>query len=214
MITKETEDKVSKVICKDKELFFVHIPKNYGTSIMHIVFQDIRGAATHMTADQINSIEQYSEYKNFCFVRDPIERFISVYLWRKRKDELIAPLGLAGTLDLLCESGMNQVIGKDFQTEPDKLNRMFLKQSTWVNQNTVFVGRCENFVYDLNSLKNKYDLDFPIRELKTNRQLKSTKKETKSKLLNIFDNSPDLKNKFYEYYDEDYERFQYSRETS
>lgn len=210
-----------------ERLVFVHIPKNYGTSVMKIVF-GVHGAKCHNTMEQIRARKQHEDYKGFCFVRDPVKRFVSVYLWRKRKDKTldgqlwIPKIGMKGVLERLLDEEINQPTEFNFEAVPTKLNRMFLRQSTWVDENMVFVGRCENFTSDLLKVGKKYDIKFLGssreslesrhligKEFKTNSQSSGRKRQTEQKFREILRDSSHLRNRFLDYYAQDYENFGY-----
>ena len=125
------------------KLAFVHIPKNAGTTIMRTMFQRQLGIGGHLTATMINSVDKYKDQKNFLFCRDPFTRFVSVYLWRLRKDELIQKIPIEEVIERLSNSEIRQPTKFGFETDDHKLDRMFLAQAYWANHNTVYVGRTE-----------------------------------------------------------------------
>ena len=201
-----------------ERLLFVHIPKNYGTSITMILFNTL-GAQSHLTMSQINTMKQFENYKGFCFVRDPVKRFVSVYLWRARKDpSIIDPskpfhtMGMVRVLEKIDNKNIQQPLKACFDDDPLLLSRMFLKQSTWVNENVVFIGKCENFVSDLLELKSKYDIKFSTSDATTtavNRQSHGIKLRTEQEFREIMKKDKKLRNQFLDYYQEDYDRFDY-----
>ena len=93
------EKKIEGLVLPKKNLAFVHIPKNAGTTVMRTMFQRANGIAGHLTATMINSVEKYKDYQNFMFCRDPFDRFVSVYLWRLRKDELIQSIPIEEVIE-------------------------------------------------------------------------------------------------------------------
>lgn len=58
---------------------FVHIPKNGGTSVESILYDDLR--VGHRTWKEWNARDPsgFREWKKFCIVRDPIDRFLSAF---------------------------------------------------------------------------------------------------------------------------------------
>ena len=197
-------------------IFFVHIPKNAGTTFMKEVLD--RQIATHATADHINSIEDYKEHKNVLFCRDPLRRFVSVYLWRLRKDDIVQSLSLEEVVERLDSTHIIQATETGFETDPEKLNRMFLKQVTWMNENTEFVGRTENFKKDIKALHRLYGVEYPayfrnaLYPAPRHNMAKGRGDQpypTRRKLIEILKQSAILRNKFFDYYADDYKTFGY-----
>ena len=126
---------------------------------------------THMTAPQITSLPKYANHNTFCFTRNPYSRFVSVLKWRTPKDTL---LGRADRFDIptweyrerrhpgiddfmfsirkalryIAERKVQAPTDYEFETDPEKLDRMFLPQTTWHNRNT-FLYQCEDYNNEL-----------------------------------------------------------------
>ena len=68
-----------KNVFDDTGLCFVHIPKNGGTSVEALAFDNMR--VGHRTWAEWKSIggENYEDWIKFCIVREPVERFLSAY---------------------------------------------------------------------------------------------------------------------------------------
>ena len=65
-------------ITSDNKVLFIHIPKNAGTAISKL----LNISLSHITAQEVSKAlgpEKFGEYFSFCILRDPIERFISLY---------------------------------------------------------------------------------------------------------------------------------------
>jgi len=223
----------------NNNIFFVHIPKNAGTTFMKGVLG--RRTGTHLTANQINSIDEYKNYKNILFSRDPFDRFVSVYLWRLRKDELVKSINIEDVIEMLDSKYINQPTELGFEKDPEKLDRMFLKQVTWMNENTEFIGRVETFKQGIVRLGELYrfvypehfspralDIELvlpdpahlPLREGKCwdlpshhNRAHPDgpQPEPTRKQLIKILKQSATLRNKFFDYYAEDYKKFGYTK---
>ncbi len=69
-------------ICMRKNFIFIHIPKNAGTSISHAL--GLR-KSEHFTASYAQNILKNDFYKmfKFCFVRNPWDRFLSLYKYAR-----------------------------------------------------------------------------------------------------------------------------------
>ncbi len=202
---------------KRNKMFFVHIPKNAGTTVMRVLLQHPQGASCHATATQINGLDEYKDWNNFIFCRDPLDRFISVYLWRLRKDELIQNISMNEVVEMLSKENIRQPKELwDFETDPEKLDRMFNKQVTWINNKTVYVGRVEAVGNHMHYLRDHYGLRIPWTMTEFRRHENPAKTfgpqtpETRKKLINILKDSTTLRNNFFDYYAEDYERFGYN----
>ena len=198
------------------KMFFVHIPKNAGTTVMKTIMGNMEGAVSHETADQINSIDAYKDYKNFIFCRDPMSRFVSAYLWRLRKDKLVQRLTIENLIEGLDTSSINQPLDDwGWEKNEYKLDRMFNPQSTWINDNTVFVGRVETMRESIRELISKYDLE-PIRHSDYFRHNPAKPygpqpEPTRQKIIKILSDSKHLQNKFFDHYKDDYENFNYEK---
>lgn len=208
---------------KGHKIYFVHIPKNAGTTVMRTLLNHAHGVCSHATAAQVNSIEWYADYDNFVFCRDPIDRFVSIYLWRLRKDELVQSLSMEELIELLEDSNINQPLPVwGFENDKSKLDRMFNRQVAWTNDKTVFVGRTEQTMQDVHFLIKKYNLftDVPKETNQLVRNLNIRHNEaklegpqaftTKIKLLNVLKDSKTLCNRFFDYYIKDYQEFGYN----
>ncbi len=74
------------------KIVFVHIPKNGGTSIRKIIFENSGGTyiKNHPTFDEITKIKpEYVENKiSFCIIRNPFDRFISIFRFNNQEKRL------------------------------------------------------------------------------------------------------------------------------
>jgi len=80
-------------------LVFIHIPKNAGTFIKYLIkninnprfisFNELnlnekveyKKLLIHSNPMELSVVKQYTKYKTFCVLRDPIERIVSCYKW-------------------------------------------------------------------------------------------------------------------------------------
>jgi len=137
---------------------FIHIPKNGGTTVTdffssfsspidieiggtvlgELIQEEYKkkfGLCKHSTYSELKSIlgdDLSSKYRFLAVIRDPIERFVSVYNFLKKwstEDELLSDLKFYinsfGTIDNFISLGGYL----NYETIPD---RMFLPQSHWI----------------------------------------------------------------------------------
>jgi hypothetical protein len=96
------------MICHNRKIVFIHIPRTAGLSIEHYLFPDYdfndkrnktlmygwdkkSGWLNHLTCNEIRmngylSESKYNEYFKFAFVRNPWERLVSEYAWKFGND--------------------------------------------------------------------------------------------------------------------------------
>jgi hypothetical protein len=81
------------MISHEHKFIFVHVPKTGGTSIESLL--DLSGAK-HNTARQYRNFfpDVWKRYFSFAFVRNPWDRVLSFYMFRKQ----VRQLGPEGTL--------------------------------------------------------------------------------------------------------------------
>jgi hypothetical protein len=211
------EKKIEGLVLPRTKLAFVHVPKNAGTTVMRTMFQRENGIAGHLTATMINTIEKYRDYETFMFCRDPFERFVSVYLWRLRKDDLIQKIPIEEVIERLTDSEIRQPTKFGFESDENKLDRMFLAQALWVNHNTVYIGRTENANKHMLQLRERYGLNFPWSATEKHSHHNKAKtygpkpKVTRRLLVDVLNDSTELRNSFFDYYAKDYEKFGYKK---
>ena len=76
------------MILKDQKTIFVHIPKCAGTSIESLFYQnaidkDVPGK--HLTFREYQQKEGFKNFKYFTFVRNPWDRAVSYFFYRKKR---------------------------------------------------------------------------------------------------------------------------------
>ena len=70
---------VYKPYIYDRECIFVHIPKSAGKSIALSLYGDDKPGHFFALDYKICDAKSYAAFFKFCFVRDPVSRFISAY---------------------------------------------------------------------------------------------------------------------------------------
>lgn len=208
------KNKIYRQTFHQQGVVFIHIPKNYGTTLMGKLF-GTPSSNTHMTADQVNQIDTLKDFKTFCFVRDPIDRFVSVYSWRtrpkKEPENIVHRISLADTISMLTPETVKGPEGFDWEQSNNKLDRMFLSQTAWMNENTT-TYRCENFEDEVKRAASDFGLYLPsgAHAMHKNEQSKVAKAANRKEFLSIMANSPDLKSRFLDFYEKDFVELGYS----
>ncbi len=72
-------------ISLDNQFIFIHIPKNAGTSIARTLGLKV---TSHHTSQEIANLigNKYQDFFKFCFVRNPWDRFLSLYNYARLKE--------------------------------------------------------------------------------------------------------------------------------
>ncbi len=178
------EQKASNNALWDRKLVFIHVPKNYGTSTADFLFRLVNSekgyqpgretfTTTHMTAPQITSLPKYANHDTFCFTRNPYSRFVSVVKWRIPKDVVLGsekqnrrgrPIAVHDfhiathkALQYIAERRVQAPTDYEFETDSEKLDRMFLPQTTWHNRNT-FLYQCEDYYNELKRFMREHNI--------------------------------------------------------
>lgn len=71
----------------DQKIIFIHIPKTAGTSIANLL--GFTAGTSHITAKEVKQNlckKEFSTYFKFCFVRNPWDRFISLYNYARLEE--------------------------------------------------------------------------------------------------------------------------------
>lgn len=104
------------MICRDRKIIFVHIPKNGGSSIEDMIWDMPRkvedlwmgfirpgvnkyqtGGLQHLTVDQIQQevgADMFASCYKFAVVRHPVDRFVSQFNYLNQRPDLLQLLGL------------------------------------------------------------------------------------------------------------------------
>lgn len=162
-------------IDKKNKLLFVHIPKCGGTSINNIfnfkkkfkylsgIDKENRIQYNHLTLKQIKKFIKLKKYFSFSFVRNPFDKMVSEFFFRKSFENKNCILYL-GQLDLQ-KLTFEEFINKIFEVKlTHSLNRTF-GEAHLVSQTKYlyvkgklkidFLGRFENYEKDLKKLLKK-----------------------------------------------------------
>lgn len=167
------------------EFIFIHIPKNAGTSISKSIGLE---QTSHITIREIKSIlskEVFSSYFKFCFVRNPWDRFLSLYNYARLEESyyhssvnpLKAKFGKHLDYDLLKDASFKECAYflLDNKLKHDRTWNHWNEQISWItdekgNKIIDFIGRVENINRDLKQvseiinkkIKNIYELNYSI----------------------------------------------------
>ena len=201
---------------ESEKLIFIHIPKNYGTITMKYLF-NLDKANSHITANQLYSIDKFKNYKTFCFVRNPFERFIIAYCWLTRPNKfpknIIHHISLIETIEMLTNNNVTYPENMEWKYSDNKLWRHILPQSTWINKNTK-IYYCENYENEINKLISDYNINLPKLKLIEKIDNKKKKNQIKTNFINILNTRQDLKDRFINFYKDDFINFDYSTDIN
>jgi len=191
----------------EKKLIFIHIPKNAGTSIIKAM------GVENLYMDK--TIEEYKEhyedywnsYTKFTVVRDPMDRFISAYKFARMKESgWFSTTGEEGLekhnqYEICNLMNINEYISHLYRN-PKEFNRWTIPQTFILeNQNKKieinYFVRYENLLEDLQ----KIGID-KIEKL-------NSSKVDDDEVIQLTKKS---KQKIYEIYDIDYQKFNYKKD--
>lgn len=195
-------------ISHEKKLIFIHIPKNAGCSIIKSMGVENRFNDVSLDDYKIYYKEYWEEYTKFAVVRDPIDRFISVYKYsRMEKSDYIASSGKhAGDwphehYDLCKKFDINEYVDYLYRSKDKKSHNIWtIPQSFMVlnmkNEIEVdYIARFENLSEDLK----KIGID-KIEKL-------NSSKINDNNLIKLTERSIGM---LYKMYDIDYKNFSYT----
>ncbi len=118
-------------------LLFIHIPKNGGTSVREHLAQNLKGTYVkrHLTYDQaINHFPDLKEKVSFCIVRNPFDRFVSIYRMNNQENRLKKVFGKEYLIVKNKIDTFDKFI-KNFQLPKNRWfgNNIFTPQKVWAN---------------------------------------------------------------------------------
>ncbi|WP_417507883.1 sulfotransferase family 2 domain-containing protein [Marinomonas gallaica] len=184
-------------LCYDKsKVIYIHIPKAAGTSICHALFGD---DPWHYNADELKLInaKKFNSYKKVAFVRDPLDRIVSTYLYSKKHisenpGTSISFMKNIADIDDFIENFLdeNLVNGHYF----------FWRQSSYLNCEMDFIGKFENIKEDFNNMCSYLGVDINLQHKNKSIQKDNTIEIKKENI-----------EKIYSLYSDDYEMFGYEK---
>ncbi len=189
------------------ETIFIHIPKNAGTSLMMSFGNE---KSTHITASQISELIDIKKYFVFSIVRNPIERFISLYNYARMEisyyhnniNPKSALYGKHLDYELLKNASLYEcaVLLTEGKLKHDDSWNQWKPQYTWLydNENNCLVDK----VYSLDNLEELKE-DFKLKGFNIEIPKINVSKATKSILD---DNTQEIVRNFYK---KDFELFKY-----
>jgi hypothetical protein len=190
----------------EKKLIFIHIPKNAGTSIIKAM--GVENLYMDKTIEEYK--EHYQEYWNsytkFTVVRDPMDRFISAYKFARMKESgWFSATGEEGLekhqhYEICNLMNINEYISY-LHKNPKEFNRWTIPQTVILkNKNKEieidYLVRYENLLGDLQKIGIDKIEKLNSSKVNDNEVIKLTKKS---------------KQKIYEIYDIDYQKFNYKK---
>lgn len=161
-------------IDKKNKILFVHVPKNAGTSITKIFnfkkgIKNLTGFEektrihfSHLTIGQIKNFINIKKYYSFAFVRNPFDKIVSEFFYRKLHKEKnvnyfkrikIKKFTFDEFVNRLSEFKITNRINKSLEESHFLTQTKFLYIRNKLSVN--FVGRVENFENDFKKLVEK-----------------------------------------------------------
>ena len=199
----------------EQRFIFVHIPKTAGTSIYHALGMNISHHKPLSHYKNLLDRDVFAQLTKFAFVRDPLERFISLYKYARLKVSYFhnnvnpdkALYGAHRDYELLKDASPLDcarylVEGKLLHNAPDTI---WLPQKRWLEtdcgmSDINIIGRFENLPNDFANICNQAGIIDKLQSpLGTFNQSNQTAVKITDEVIDIVKN----------YYREDYDSFGY-----
>ena len=185
---------ITENILTDKNIIFTHIPKNGGRMVRLNLWSKITESGfrpNHFHPNFVNSYEQWKDVNNFVFVRNPYTRLASCYYFffpraYKRmiqKRPLYSKVAKYSTFTEFVDALPKLSIAPTWSLDRHKnsqydLGFFFGKQVNWLNEKTVFIGKKENLLEDINRLADFIERpDLKIDKLRSRKAFVTTRHE-------------------------------------
>ena len=135
---------MSLLINRSKEWGFIHIPKTGGTSLREVLLKSDGTEYVSKSHNHIGKFENIKDYFIFCMVRNPFTRLASAYYHDVRNNGFKT-----------FEKFINSIYKNDYLYFPQSY---FIQNGSTEDKKISFIGRYENFINDVNFLKNNKDV--------------------------------------------------------
>ena len=170
----------------------------------------------------VPTLEEFYEFK-FCFVRDPLSRFISAYQWLlERKEKQLNRYDLQARKALLRYENFHDFCLnlENFTSDPDNCPIHFYPQSSWItdehdNLTMDYIGKFESMNDDWKVICKHISIEYePIwnknkASWNWKSKLKSIKKSLNKSVLQSFSLTEETSDLIRKFYEKDYEIFGY-----
>lgn len=181
-------------IYEKKEIIYIHVPKVAGTSICDALYGE---DPWHFSAEELKLInaKKFKSYSKVVFVRNPIERLISTYLYSKKQIEENPNTSISFMKNCLS---FDDFIEKYLNQDLVNNHYFFWTQDKYAGEDVDFIGKFENLPDDFERLSEKYSIKAVLPH-KNKSQFKESKLGIKKSNFN----------KIIELYKIDFQRFDY-----
>lgn len=196
--TYNKSDVYSKVYDK-ANLIYIHIPKAAGTSICDAIFRD---DPWHFSADELRFInrKKFDTYKKIAFVRNPIDRIVSTYLYSKTHIEKNPNTSINFLKDV---DSIDDFVERFLDAKLVEEHYFFWTQDLYIGDEVSFIGKFENIKSDFIKLKDSFGIKNDIEHKNKSKKSKEIINIKKSNLDKIID-----------LYSKDFERFGYDKSAT
>ena len=198
------------------------------------------GANSHITSTALSEIDIFQDYTPFCFIREPRERFISVYNHNRRIGKeaanILHTLSLRDVIDTIenCQ-GWDMDNNGQWHKDNQKISGHFKPQTYWITEKTETYQGAPDLKQGLTSFLEKHHIQLrklmldgsPVEHNSANsttrppitsavadalrrqgvRWLKPPQQATVKDLQKILSTDTRLRNKFFDWYGDDFDLY-------
>ena len=174
----------------DNKFVYLFMPRNGS--------QSFRNCGLFGSENPIKYRDSYRDLIKIIILREPLERFVSLFLWKKRRNK-------HKNDEVLITDFETFILGMEGQDR--NTNELTAPQSDYLSKKDLTIDDIEevftldNYNNDVKNFSTKYNLDLEIGHLN---QSNRNKFDT---LLQFINDNDDIKNKLIEIYSEDFELY-------
>jgi hypothetical protein len=161
------------MICEEKGLLFIHVPKTSGTVLSRTIFKPT--GHPHLGIPGLRKFHSDLEWDSlikFCFLRNPYDRFVSTYkqlVNKKRTPPITHQMNIKDFRDFVLNYWSLMVTGKTDQV-PDSNLKIWLQKNVLELEYTAFSPKTyQNYLQEVDGTLGVdfvLDFDFPRSQLR------------------------------------------------